>query len=125
LSFQAITACAAPWCQLSLSRAGLEAKEITSVSGDKSESSLQSYCAPNHNERQRWSNILAGEGTSTPSHRQREREWWEGISSETKGTRETFSTEEGIQININKRQQQPRVKRLPSPKSLVTLVYYI
>ena len=35
-----------------------------SVSGHKSESFLQSYWAPNFNERQRWSNILAGEGTS-------------------------------------------------------------
>ena len=47
-----------------LSNAGLEAREIMSVSGHKSESSLQSYWAPNFNERQRWSNILAGEGTS-------------------------------------------------------------
>jgi len=74
-----------------LSNAGLDAREIMAVRRHKSKSSLQSYWALNQNERQRWSNILAGEGTATPSHRQREQEWWEAISSETKGTWETFS----------------------------------
>lgn len=44
-----------------LSDAGLEAREIISITGHKCESSLQSYWCPNYNERRCWSNILASD----------------------------------------------------------------
>ncbi|KAL2095793.1 hypothetical protein ACEWY4_007941 [Coilia grayii] len=42
-----------------LYNAGLEAREIMSVTSHRNESSLQSYCHPNYTDRRQWSNTLA------------------------------------------------------------------
>ena len=42
-----------------LSDAGLESKEIMSVTGHKNESSLRSYWRPNMDERRNWSTVLS------------------------------------------------------------------
>ena len=50
-------------CIQRLAEAGLEAREIMSVSGHKNESSLRSYWAPSLDNRKSWSNALfAGPG---------------------------------------------------------------
>ena len=43
-----------------LSDAGLEGREIVSVTGHKCVSSLQSYWHPDYDARRKWSNVLAG-----------------------------------------------------------------
>ena len=89
-----------------LSNAGLEAREIMSLSGHKSENSLQSYWAPNRNERQRWSNILAGEGTSnTEPPAKRARVVGSDVIRDEGDMRNVFHgcpISGDIQININK-----------------------
>ena len=52
-----------------LSESGLEAREIMSVSGHKSEASLSSYWAPSLEKRKRWSNMLSNSasGDSSPA----------------------------------------------------------
>ena len=58
-----------------LAECGLEAREIMSVSGHKSESSLHSYWAPSLDNRKRWSNALCNiDGncsTAPPAKQQR------------------------------------------------------
>ncbi len=50
-----------------LAEGGLEAREIMTVSGHRSESSLQSYWAPSLDNRKRWSNLLcAGQENKRP-----------------------------------------------------------